>query len=182
MKSEARANPSARTIRLTSLAPHHLEIKSAGDCCLALADAVSHLIRYDRMIYLRSTDETFPSDPRRQAHRYMLLELPHDDIVGRLISVRPEQFARYFEDSSAAIERNTFAVPITNASGKRLFTVSVSRRPPRVTISAIEFDYCHLIASYWTEPVQQSRITVSDALRAEAAEPTTASMLPRDEI
>jgi len=180
MKSEARANPSARTIRLTSLAPHHLEIKSAGDCCLALSDAVNHLIRYDRMIYLRSTVEAFPSDPERQAHRYTLLELPHDDIIGRLMTVRPEQFFHYFEDSAAAKERNTFAAPVTNASGKRLFTVSVSRHPPRVTISAIEFDYCTLIASYWTEPVQQSRISTDEALRAEAADITTPSMLPRD--
>jgi hypothetical protein len=180
MKSEARANPSARTIRLTSLAPHHLEIKSAGDCCLALADAVNHLIRYDRMIYLRSTKETFPSDPERAAHRYTLLELPHDDIIGRLLSVAPQRFAHYFEDADAAAERNTFAVPISDPNGKRLFTVSVSRRPPRVTISVIEFNYCALIASYWTEPVQQSRISTAHALRAEETEPTTQSILPRD--
>jgi hypothetical protein len=152
MKSEGARQASARTIHLSSIAPHRVELASAAACRDAIGEAVTHLRRYDRMIYLRSEESIFPSDGL-PAHRYTLLELPKRDIFQRLLHLPRNAFAHLFVDHEEAAERNTFTVPICDERGRKLFNVTVSRRPPRVSVTAIEFDYCRLISSYWTEPV-----------------------------
>lgn len=153
MKSEALATPSRRTIRISSLAKHNIDIQSPGDCVAAITHAIEHLYRYERMIYLRSTVEHFPSEPENEAHRYTLLEIPKKDIVAQLGKLHAGDFESFFADPLAARERNTFRLPVTDKSGKKLFSVTVSRRPPKVSIGAIDMNYCEPIASYWTEPI-----------------------------
>jgi hypothetical protein len=61
MKSEAREQP-RRDLQITSLSPHHQDLRRPGDCVSAVRDALDHLSRYRRMIYLRVTGEAFPND------------------------------------------------------------------------------------------------------------------------
>jgi hypothetical protein len=152
MKSEGARQASARTIHLSSIAPHRVELDSPTACRRAVGDALTHLARYDRMIYLRSAEGAFPSDGLA-AHRYTLLELPKRDIFARLLDLPIAAFEPLFADREEAAGRNAFTVPVCDNRGRKLFNVTVSRRPPRVSLTAIEFDYCSLIASYWTEPV-----------------------------
>jgi hypothetical protein len=168
LKSEAATTASPRTIRVSSLAPHHVEIDSPDACCRAIHHALAHLGRYDRMVYLRANEEHFPGgdDP---AQRYTLLELPKWDIEAQLWRVSPDDFAPLFADAAAAAERNTFTIPVHDPRGKRVFNVTVSRRPPRVAISAIEFTYCDLISSFWTKPIDAvPRLTRAQAAAGEA--------------
>ena len=154
LKSEGGRGASKRTINLTSVAPHHEELSSPRACRRAIGEAMTHLGRYDRMIYLRASEETFPSS-ETPAQRYTLLELPRRDIIRRLLQVKSSEFAPMFRDPHLAQARNSFTVPVHDRRGRKLFNVTVSRRPPRVSIASIDFSYCDLIASYWTEPVSQ---------------------------
>jgi hypothetical protein len=155
MKSEGRQKMSQRTIQISSLAPHDVEIENGEDCFLAVAHAIAHLDRYERMIYLRASEENFPEEPVGLAQRYTLLELPHDDIVARMRALSGADFTHFFADAESARERNTFTIPVNDDDGRRLFSVTVSRRPPRVSITSIDFDYCELISSYWTEVIDE---------------------------
>jgi hypothetical protein len=128
MKSEARAKPSQRTIHLASLAPHNVELNSPEDCRCAIWQAVAHLGRYERLIYLRGSDDHFPAGDQR-AQRYTLFELPKREISGRLYDVREDDFAPFFEDADEARTRNSFSVPVFGDDGRKLFSVTVSRRP-----------------------------------------------------
>lgn len=163
MKSEARAKPSQRTIQLASLAPHNVELNSPEDCRRAIWQAVAHLGRYERLIYLRGSDDHFPGGDQR-AQRYTLFELPKREISGRLYDVREDDFAPFFEDADEARTRNSFSVPVFGDDGRKLFSVTLSRRPPRVAITSIDLADCGLIASYWTEPLNPlERISRRDA-------------------
>jgi hypothetical protein len=155
LKSEGSTSASRRTIHLSSVAPHHEELESPQACRRAIAEAMTHLGRYDRMIYLRATEESFPGS-ERPAQRYTLLELPRRDIIRRLLQIKATDFAPLFLDPDAARARNSFTVPVRDSRGRKLFSVTLSRRPPRISITSIEFSYCDLIASYWTEPVIQA--------------------------
>jgi len=167
MKSESRWKRSSRTIHLSSVAPHDVEINTPADCVLAIEHAVAHLARYERMVYLRTEEDHFPSgylvppyDAAPFGHcaqRYTLLELPKSDIAARLSAIGTDQFAEYFADPDEAADRNTFRVRIDDDSGRRLFNVTVSRRPPRVSVTAVDINYCDPIASYWTEPVDGAK-------------------------
>ncbi|MBA3734954.1 MAG: hypothetical protein H0W90_07130 [Actinobacteria bacterium] len=156
IKTEARTNPSEKTIQLSSLAPHHRELNGPWDCVIATQEAVVHLARYERMIYLRSTEERFPEDPEVVAHRYSLLELPKTNMMKRMSCLRLEDFAPYFEDEQEAARRNSFTVPVIDEHGHRLFNLTVTRRPQRVSITAIDIRYCDLISSIWTEPIDEA--------------------------
>lgn len=153
MKSEARSTPSQRAIEISSIASHPIKrFDDAGDVKLAMMHAAFHLRHYDRMIHLRSTTETFP-DSDDEAHRYTFLEVPIDDIVDRLLSVQTMVFRHYFDDPGEAHARNSFHHDVVDERGRRLFRVTVSKRPPHVRISAITLEYCQPIASYWVEPI-----------------------------
>lgn len=160
MKSETREKQSRRSIHLTSLAPHDVDIETPHDCVLAVEHAIAHLDRYERMIYLRAEEDTFPSGWSAPgclsaSQRYTLLELPKADIAARLRALNATDFGPHFANSDEAAARNSFSVRVDDEQGRRLFTVTVSRRPPRVAVTAIDFDYCDLIASYWTERVDK---------------------------
>jgi hypothetical protein len=167
MKSESRWKRSSRTIHLSSVAPHDVEINTPADCVLAIEHAVAHLARYERMVYLRTEEDHFPSGylvPPYEAapyghyaQRYTLLELPKNDIAARLGSIETDQFAKYFAEPDEAADRNTFRVRIDDDAGRRLFNVTVSRRPPRVSVTAVDINYCDPIASYWTEPIDGAK-------------------------
>jgi hypothetical protein len=157
MKSEARAKPSSRTIRLTSIAPHDLhDIRDEIDCCDAVTQAWAHVSRYERLIYLLSEESHFPGEPDRPARRYTLFELPQHEIVEALAHLPHQEFAHYFADRSEQ-SRNTFSAKAHTEFGRYVCNVTISKRPPRVTISGIDFGRCTLITSYWTEPLEAQR-------------------------
>lgn len=144
MKSEARDIPRA-DLHITSLAPHHQELRSPSDCVAAIGDALRHLSLYQRMIYLRVTGEPFPTLPQ-SGLRYTLLELPKADIVRRLGRLTEADFA-----ANDFAVKNTFSVDVADSKGQRLFRVSISRQPPRVAIVSLAFGYSKLVTSYWLE-------------------------------
>jgi hypothetical protein len=152
MKSEARRQPRP-DLQITSLAPHHQELGSPADCVAAVRDAINHLSRYERMIYLRVTREWFPSG-ESIGLRYTLLDLPKNDIAARLQGITASDFE--VDDFSS---KNTYSVDVRGDNGERLFRVSVSRRPPRVAIVSLAFGYSDLVTSYWVqEPTSVERI------------------------
>jgi hypothetical protein len=164
LKSEGAAAASKRTIHLSSVSPHRENLDSPEACRRAVGDALKHLGRYDRMIYLRASEDCFPGGDDR-AQPYTLLELPRRDIIRRLLDLTAADLAPLFADREAAQARNSFTVPVHDARGRKRFSVTVSRRPPRVSITSIDFGYCELIASYWTEPVPEvARLSRDEAV------------------
>jgi hypothetical protein len=157
MKSEARAKPSSRTIRLTSIAPHDLDdIRDEIDCCDAVTQAWAHVSRYERLIYLLSEESHFPGETNRRARRYTLFELPQHEIAQALAHLPHQEFAHYFSDPNGG-SRNTFSAKAHTELGRYVCNVTVSKRPPRVTLSGIDLGRCTLIASYWTQAVEGQR-------------------------
>jgi len=153
-KSQNRAKASQTTINIDSVARHHVKlIDRAEHCAEAVRQAVEHLGRYERMIYLRSTrSDHYPGRPESAAHRYIFLEVPKDDMAERMLAQLDEDaFLAAFKKSEFRA-KNTFNLPVTKGANK-VFSVSVTRKQS-VPIRSIVMDgYCRQIASYWSPPL-----------------------------
>lgn len=152
IKSAHESNPSEQSVHISSLAPHNVEIETPEDCVEAIGQALEHLGRYERIIYLRNSDSHFPDEAERPAHRYDFLEVPHQKVVKELTSLIPDDFEQYFEDGELP---NTFRVDIRDHKGNFRFSATVSRSPKKIQLGAIQLDYCDWVSSYWTEPIQE---------------------------
>jgi hypothetical protein len=157
-KSESRANATLRTVNIDSLARHDISIKTSGDCVRAVAHAVDHLRKYQRMIYLKSLATTFPDDPSKPAHRYLFLEVRKEDMQSRLREITARDFRKHLRSGQSFEKSNSFNVPVYDDSGRKLFSVTVTTRPPHVRIYSIDVNYCKLISSYWTDPLPDRRV------------------------
>lgn len=168
VKSENRTEASKRTINIDSLARHDVRISTAADCVKAVKHAVDHLRKYQRMIYLKSTESTFPDDDDRPAHRYQLFEVRKNDMQKRLKDLTAADFRKCLRAGESFKTSNAFNVPIYDEKGRKLFSVTVTREPPHVRIYSIALNYCSPITSYWTEPLPDRRVDEETARGATA--------------
>lgn len=157
-KSENKADANARTISISRLAGHSVEIASAADCVAVVRQAVGHLDLYQRMSYVKSVQTTFPSDfpLQGEAHRYLIMDVDRSEIRREMLRLTEADFKEALTAPSFKAGKS-FNVPVFDNQGRKLFSVSVRKKPPHVAILDIHINRCKLVSSCWTPPLSKMR-------------------------
>lgn len=165
-KSENRARARKGKIDIESLAPHYEDpIERAEDCQEAVRQAVEHLGRYQRMIYIRSIrGSSFPHNRTKPAHRYDLVEVPKEEMGNLMLQqATADAFLRAFKRQAEFRDKRKsgFNIPIER-DGDTMFSVTVKRGAPgkngHVRIGSIDVArFCTVISQFWTEPLPSRR-------------------------